>query len=111
MNLEEQQKLGAGRVSSMLRVMHYCPMIAKHFKKETKLGVSVVIIPTQREGSYFLFLLDKLDSIFESKFFDRMRASSLRLVENREEGTWLDHSRFRASLSTCIHESFTKNHF
>ena len=80
----------------------------KYFKKETKLGASVVIIPTQREGSCFLFLLDKLDSIFESEFFDKMRASSLRLAENREEGTWLDHSRFITSPSSCIHESFVK---
>ena len=39
-----------------------------------------------------------------------MRASSLRLVENKEEGTRINHSRFLASLSTCIHESFAKNH-
>ena len=77
----------------------------------TKLGASIVIIPTRREGSCFLFLLDKLDSVFESEFFDRMRASSLRLTLNREEGTWLYHSRFLASLSTFIHESFVKNCF
>ena len=39
-----------------------------------------------------------------------MRVSSLRLVKNREKGTRLNHSRFLASLSTCIHESFAKNH-
>ena len=39
-----------------------------------------------------------------------MRVNSLRLAENREEGTRLNHSRFLASLSTCIHESFAKNH-
>ena len=93
----------------MLKVKYYCPTIAKHFKKETKLGASVVIIPTRREGSCFLFLLDKLDSIFESKFFDKMRANFLRLAENREEGTWLNYSRFLASLNTCIHESFAKS--
>ena len=71
MNLEEQQKLGAGRVSSMLRVKHYCPTVVKHFKKKDKLGASIVIILTRREGSCFLFLLDKLDSIFEFEFFDR----------------------------------------
>ena len=54
--------------------------------------------------------MDKLDSIFESEFFDKMRASFLRLAENREEGTWLNHSRFLASLSTCIHESFIENY-
>ena len=39
-----------------------------------------------------------------------MRASSLRLVENREEDTRLNHSRFLVSLSTYIHESFVKNY-
>ena len=39
-----------------------------------------------------------------------MRASSLRLAENKEEGTRLNHSRFLASLSTCIHESFIENY-
>ena len=57
-----------------------------------------------------MFLLNKLDSIFESEFFDKMRASSLRLAENREEGTRLNHSRFLASLSTFIHESFAENY-
>ena len=90
----EQWKLGASRVSSI----------------RTKLGASVVIIPTRGEGSCFLFLLDKLDSIFESEFFDKMRVSSLRLAENREEGTRLNHLRFLASLSTCIHESFIENY-
>ena len=52
---EEQQKLGASRVSSMLRVKHYCPTTAKNFKKETKLGALVVIIPTRREGLAFCF--------------------------------------------------------
>ena len=52
---EEQQKLEADRVSSILRVKHYCPMTAKHFKKETKLGASVVIIPTRRERLTFYF--------------------------------------------------------
>ena len=92
----------------MLKVKHYCPTTAKHFKKETMLGASVV---NSERGSCFLFLLDKLDSIFESEFFDRMRASSLRLAVNREEGTWLDYSRFLASLSTCIHEYFAENYF
>ena len=58
-----------------------------------------------------MFLLDELDSIFEYEFFDKMRASSLRLVINRGEGTWQDHSRFLASFSTCIHESFIKSYF
>ena len=52
---KEQRKLRASRVSSLLRVKHYCPTIAKHFKKETKLGASVVIIPTRREGLAFCF--------------------------------------------------------
>ena len=39
-----------------------------------------------------------------------MKAGSLRLALNREEGTWLNHSRFLASLNTCIHESFVNNH-
>ena len=104
----EQQKLGASRVSSIPRVKNYCPTTAKHFKKEIKLGASVVIIPTQSKGSCFLFLLDELDSIFEYEFFDKMRASSLRLAENREVATWLGHSRFLASFSAFIHESFVK---
>ena len=68
---DEQLKLGADRVFFILRVKHYCPTTAKHFKKKYKLGASVVIIPTRREGSCFLFLLDKLDLIFEFEFFDR----------------------------------------
>ena len=68
----------------------------------SKLGASVVIILTQREGSCFLSLLDKLDSIIESEFFDKMRASSLRFVMNREESTWLDHLRFVASLTRLL---------
>ena len=100
---EEQRKLGASRVFSILRVKHYYSTTVKHFKKKDKLGASVVIIPTRREGSCFLFFLDKSKSIFESEFFDKMKASSLRLAENGEEGTWLDHSKFLASLSTCIH--------
>ena len=102
MNLESNENGEASRVSSMLRVKYYCPMTIKHFKKETKLGTSVVIIASQREGSCFLFLLDKLDSIFESEFFDKMRASSLRFVMNREESTWLDHLRFVASLTRLL---------
>ena len=111
MNPGEQWKLRASRVSSILKVKHYCLTAAKHFKKETKLGESVVIIPTRSKGSCFLFFLNKLDSIFESEFFDKMRASSLRLAVNREKCTWLNHSRFLTSLSTCIHESFTENYF
>ena len=83
---------------------------SKTFQEKTKLGASVVIIPTQREGSCFLFLSDKLDSIFEPEFFDKMRVNSLRLAENREEGTRLNHSRFIASFSSCIHESFAENY-
>ena len=94
----------------MLRIKHYCPTTAKHFRKETKLGASVVIILTRGEGFCFLFFLDKLYQIFESEFFNKMRVSSLRLAENREEDTRLNHSRFLASLSTCIHESFAKNY-
>ena len=45
LNLENNENWGASRVSSMLRVKHYCPTIAKHSKKETKLGAPVVIIP------------------------------------------------------------------
>ena len=92
----------------MLRVKHYCPTTIKHFRKETEPGTSVVIIPTQREGSCFLFLFDKLDSIFESEFFDKMRVSSLRFILSGEEGTWLDHSKFIASPSSCVHESLVK---
>ena len=62
----------------------------------------------ERDLAFYFFWINF--SIFESEFFDKMRASSLRLVVNREEGTWLNHSRFLASLSTCIHESFTKNY-
>ena len=62
----------------------------------------------KEKGLAFLSLLDKLDSIVESEFFDKMRASSLRFVLNKEESTWLNHSRFIASLSSCIHECFVK---
>ena len=67
--------------------------------------------PNSKRESYFLFFWDKLDSTFEFEFFDRIRVSSLRLTLNGEESTWLDHSRFLVSLSTCIHESFAKNYF
>ena len=51
-----------------------------------------------------------IDSTFEFGFFDKMRVGYLRLAVNKEEGTWLDHSIFLTSLSTCIHESFAKNY-
>ena len=51
-----------------------------------------------------------IDSTFEFRFFDKIRVSSLRFGLNKEEGIWLDYSRFLASISTCIHESFAKNH-
>ena len=86
----------------MLRFKQYYPTTAKHFKKKDKLGASIVIILTQREGFYFLSLLDKLDSIVESEFFDKMRASFLRFVMNREESTWLNHLRFVASLTRLL---------
>ena len=105
---EEQQKLRAGRVSSILRVKHYCPTTAKHFEKklswEHMLSLSQL---EERDLTFYFFWINF--SIFESEFFDKMRASSLRLAENREEGTRLNHSRFLASLDTCIHESFVKN--
>ena len=98
----EQRKWGASRVSSMLRVSIIVLQQQSISKKETKLGASVVIILTQREGSCFLSLLDKLDSIVESEFFDKMRTSSLRFILNREESTWLNHSRFIASLTRLL---------
>ena len=55
LNLENNENWGASRVSSMLKVKHYYPTTAKHFKKETKLGASVVIIPTRREGLTLCF--------------------------------------------------------
>ena len=55
LNLENNENWGASRVSSILKVKHYYPTTAKHFKKETKLGASVVIIPTRRESLAFYF--------------------------------------------------------
>ena len=55
LNLENNENLGTSKVSSMLKIKHYCPTTAKYFKKETKLGASVVIIPTQRESLAFCF--------------------------------------------------------
>ena len=102
----------------MLRVKHYCPMTTKHSKKETKPEAPIVIILIWSwEDLTFHFFWIKwpqqqslIGSTFEFGFFDKMRVSSLRLAVNREEGTWLDHSRFLTSLSTCIHESFIKNY-
>ena len=80
-------------------------------KDDQPWGIDCYHHPNSKRGSCFLFLLDKLDSIFEFEFFDKMRVGSLRLALNREEGTWLNHSRFLASLNTCIHESFAENYF
>ena len=83
---------------------------SKAFQEKTKLGASVVIIPTRREGlTFYFFWINWTQFLNMNPLIDE--ASSLRLAENREEGTRLNHSRFLASISTCIHESFANNHF
>ena len=78
--------------------------------QEKKLSCGHLLSSSQlkEKGLAFCPFLDKLDSIVESEFFDKMRVSSLIFVLNKEESTWLNHSRFITSFSSCIHESFIK---